>query len=155
VEQIAARLDNQFHLLTGGSRTLHRHQTLRTLIDWSHNLLTEQERALLRRLSVFAGGWTLQAAEAVCSDDARPGVILSHSVMDLLDELVNKSLVVVNRGPPDTRYHILETIRQYAQDKLVESQGRSTSTRAACGLLPLFSAIRRDRSGWKRGSRIF
>ena len=122
VEQIAARLDNQFQLLTGGSRTLQRHQTLRTLIDWSHNLLTEQERALLRRLSVFAGGWTLQTAEAVCSDDARPGVILSHPVMDLLDELVNKSLVVVNRGPPDTRYYILETIRHYAQDKLGESR---------------------------------
>jgi predicted ATPase/class 3 adenylate cyclase len=121
VEQIAARLDNQFHLLTGGSRTLQRQQTLRALIDWSHNLLTEQERALLRRLSVFAGGWTLEAAEAVCSDDAGQGVVLSQAVMDVLDGLVNKSLVVVNRGPPEIRYHMLETIRQYARDRLVES----------------------------------
>ena len=79
VEQIAGRMDNQFHLLTGGSRTaLQRQQTLRALIDWSHDLLAEQERALLRRLSVFAGGWTLEAAEVVCSDDARQGVILSR-----------------------------------------------------------------------------
>jgi predicted ATPase len=122
VEQIAARLDNQFQLLTGGSRTLQRHQTLRALIDWSHNLLTDQERAPFRRLSVFAGGWTLQAAEAVCSDDARPGVISSHPLMDRLDELVNKSLVVANRGPSELRYHMLETIRQYAHEKLVESE---------------------------------
>jgi predicted ATPase/class 3 adenylate cyclase len=122
VEQIAARLDNQFHLLTGGSRTLQRHQTLRALIDWSHNLLTEQERVLLRRLSVFAGGWTLESAEAACSDDAGPGVILSQHVMDVLDGLVNKSLVVVNRGPPEIRHHMLETIRQYAREKLMESR---------------------------------
>src|SRR5206468_8523195 len=69
VERIAARLDDRFRLLTGGSRTaLPRQQTLRALIDWSYDLLTEDERALLRRLSVFAGGWTLEEAEAVCSD---------------------------------------------------------------------------------------
>ena len=69
VEQIAARLDDRFRLLTGGSRTaLPRQQTLRALIDWSYDLLSEAERALLRRLSVFAGGWTLEAAEAVCGD---------------------------------------------------------------------------------------
>jgi len=121
VQQIAARLDNQFHLLTGGSRTLQRHQTLRALIDWSHNVLTEQERALLRRLSVFAGGWTLEGAEAVCSDDLSQGLILSHAVMDVLDRLVNKSMVVVTREAPDIRYHMLETIRQYARERLVES----------------------------------
>jgi tetratricopeptide (TPR) repeat protein len=121
VEQIAARLDDQFNLLTGGSRTLQRHQTLRALIDWSHNLLTEQERALLRRLSVFPGGWTLEGAEAVCSDDASQGLILSHAMMDVLDGLVNKSLVVVNPGSPETRYHMLETIRQYARERLVDS----------------------------------
>jgi predicted ATPase/class 3 adenylate cyclase len=126
VEQIAARLDNQFHLLTGGSRTaLPRQQTLRALIDWSHNLLTEQERGLLRRLSVFAGGWTLKAAEVVCSDDARQGVILSDAVMDVLDGLVNKSLVVVNREAPEIRYHMLETIRQYARERLLESNEES------------------------------
>ncbi|MDX1489207.1 MAG: hypothetical protein R3268_13440, partial [Acidiferrobacterales bacterium] len=109
------------HLLSAGSRTLQRHQTLRALIDWSHNLLTEHERALLRRLSVFAGGWTLEAAEAVCSDDARHRLILSHAVMHVLDGLVNKSLVVVNPGPPEMRYHMLETIRQYAHERLAES----------------------------------
>jgi tetratricopeptide (TPR) repeat protein len=121
VEQIAARLDNQFHVLTGGSRTLQRHQTLQALIDWSHNLLTEHERALLRRLSVFAGGWTLEAAESVCSEVAGQGVILSDAVMDVLDGLVNKSLVLVNRGAPEIRYHMLETIRQYARERLLES----------------------------------
>ena len=71
-EQIAARLDDRFRLLTGGSRTaLPRQQTLRALIDWSYDLLSEPERTLLRRLSVFAGGWTLEAAEAVCAGDLR------------------------------------------------------------------------------------
>jgi predicted ATPase len=122
VEQIAARLDNQFHLLTGGSRTaLPRQQTLRGLIDWSHNLLTEQERALLRRLSVFAGGWSLEAAEAVCSDDVRQGVILSDAVMDVLERLIDKSLVLVLRGALEIRYYMLETIRQYARERLLES----------------------------------
>jgi predicted ATPase/class 3 adenylate cyclase len=120
-EQIAARLDDQFHLLTGGSRTLQRHQTLRALIDWSHDLLTEPERALLRRLSVFAGGWTLEAAEAVCSDDPSQGFILSAAVMDLLDGLVNKSLVAVTPEQPTMRYQMLETIRQYARERLAAS----------------------------------
>jgi predicted ATPase len=91
VEQIDARLDDQFRLLTGGSRTaLPRQQTLRALIDWSHNLLDEEERILLRRLSIFAGGWTLEAAEAVCAGE---GVDRSE-VLDLLTQLVNKSLVI-------------------------------------------------------------
>jgi predicted ATPase len=121
VEQIAARLDNQFHVLTGGSRTLQRHQTLRALIDWSHDLLTEPEQALLRRLSVFAGGWTLEAAEAVCSDDASQNFVPSRTVMDLLDGVVNKSLVVVNPERPTMRYHMLDTIRQYARERLAAS----------------------------------
>src|SRR5205814_9344426 len=81
VEQIATRLDDMFRLLTGGSRTaLPRQQTLRALIDWSYQLLSEAERALLRRLSVFAGGWTLGAAEAVCAGE----VIVAWEVLDLL-----------------------------------------------------------------------
>src|SRR6202022_4264481 len=73
VDQIAARLDDRFRLLTGGSRTaLPRQRTLRALIDWSHDLLSEPERVLLRRLSVFAGGWTLEAAEAVCAEQSTP-----------------------------------------------------------------------------------
>jgi predicted ATPase len=113
VEQIAARLDDRFRLLTGGSRTaLPRQQTLRALIDWSYDLLSEPERLLLRRLSVFVGGWTFEAADAVCSD---------LDVLTLLEQLVNKSLVVMEEVQGQARYSMLETIRQYARDKLVES----------------------------------
>jgi predicted ATPase/class 3 adenylate cyclase len=139
VEQIAERLDDRFRLLTGGSRTaLPRQQTLRALIDWSYDLLPEPERVLLRRLSVFAGGWTLEAAEQVCKDEVRsqkdeggskggvlhPSSFIIHpfDVLDLLTQLVNKSLVVVDvEGGTETRYRLLETVRQYAREKLAES----------------------------------
>jgi predicted ATPase/class 3 adenylate cyclase len=132
VEQIAARLDDRFRLLTGGSRTaLPRQQTLRALIDWSYDLLDELEKAAFRQLSVFAGGWTFEAAESV----------LGLEALDLLTQLVDKSLVVADEAsasvetgasdktgtpvPPawdgETRYHLLETIRQYGRDKLLES----------------------------------
>ncbi len=115
-EQIAARLDDRFRLLTGGSRAaLPRHQTLRALIDWSYELLPEGERALLRRLSTFAGGWSFEAAQAVGSDG------LGEELLDLLTHLVDKSLVVVGEEADEGRYHLLETIRQYARDKLLES----------------------------------
>ena len=118
VEQIAARLDDQFRLLTGGSRTaLPRQQTLRALIDWSHNLLGEAERTVLRRLSVFAGGWTIEAAEAVGAGEGVDG----SDVLDLLTQLVNKSLVMFEERNGQARYRMLETIRQYAREKLVES----------------------------------
>jgi predicted ATPase/class 3 adenylate cyclase len=119
VEQIAARLNDRFRLLTGGSRTaLPRQQTLRALIDWSYDLLTEAERTLLRRLSVFAGGWSLTAAEAVAADGER-GAITVGDVLDLLAQLVNKSLVMAKREQgAETRYRLLETIRQYAREKL-------------------------------------
>ncbi len=123
VEQISKRLDDRFRLLTGGARTaLPRQQTLRALIDWSYDLLTENERLLLRRLSVFAGGWTLEAAEEVCVGQ---NDILSYDVLDLLTQLVNKSLVVVmeNSQSGETRYRMLETIRQYAREKLLEAGG--------------------------------
>src|SRR6476469_7336405 len=87
VEQLAARLDDRFRLLTGGSRTaLPRQQTLQATLDWSHRLLEEDERTLLRRLSVFAGGWTLEAAEAVCAD----ADLEDWRVLDLLTGLVDK-----------------------------------------------------------------
>jgi predicted ATPase/DNA-binding XRE family transcriptional regulator len=116
VEQIASHLDDRFHLLTGGARTaLPRHQTLQAMIDWSHDLLTEPERVLLRRLSIFAGGWTLEAAESVCRDED----IEKYKILDLLTQLLNKSLIVAEREQgKDTRYHMLETIRQYAREKL-------------------------------------
>ena len=115
-EEIAVRLDDRFHLLTGGARTaLPRHQTLRAMIDWSHDLLSEAERVLLRRLSVFAGGWMLEAAESACEDER----IEKDEILDLLTQLVNKSLILAERQQgQETRYRMLETIRQYAQEKL-------------------------------------
>lgn len=120
VDQIAARLTNVFRLLTGGSRTaLPRQQTLRALMDWSYNLLTAAERTLLRRLAVFAGGWTLDAAEAIGADDDPTGLIQPDDVLDVLTQLVNKSLVIaegVDNG--QARYRLLATIRQYALEKM-------------------------------------
>jgi predicted ATPase/class 3 adenylate cyclase/tetratricopeptide (TPR) repeat protein len=118
VHQIAAHLDERFRLLTGGSRTaMARHQTLRGLIDWSYALLSDAERSLLRRLSVFAGGWTLAAGEAVGTghDVDRDGLV------ELLGRLVDKSLVLMDDQGQEVRYRLLETIRQYALDKLAET----------------------------------
>lgn len=132
VEQISKRLDDRFRLLTGGARTsLPRQQTLRALIDWSYDLLAENERLLLRRLSVFAGGWTLEAAEEVCSDQSPANSeqtdhrLLITDILDLLTQLVNKSLVIVieHSQSGETRYRMLETIRQYAREKLLETGG--------------------------------
>jgi len=114
VAQIASRLNDRFRLLTGGSRTaLPRQQTLRATIDWSYNLLSEYEREVLERLSVFAGGWTLEGAEAIVAGDH----VEKTYVFDLLTNLVNKSLVAFN--PDHERYGMLETVRQYAREKLV------------------------------------
>jgi predicted ATPase len=118
--QIAAHLDDRFNLLTGGSRTaLPRQQTIRASIDWSWNLISDLERTLLRRLTVFAGGWTLEAAESVCSAE---GGIEPRQVFELMTQLVAKSLVIANRKPgPERRFHLHETIRQYAHEKLIEA----------------------------------
>ena len=124
VEQISKRLDDRFRLLTGGARTaLPRQQTLRALIDWSYDILSENERLFLRRLSVFAGDWTLEAAEEVCTGQ---NDILPYDILDLLTQLVNKSLVIVvaeGSQSGETRYRMLETIRQYAREKLLELGG--------------------------------
>jgi predicted ATPase/DNA-binding SARP family transcriptional activator len=120
VQEIAARLDDRFSLLTSGSRTaIPRHQTLRATIDWSHDLLTEPERVLFRRLSVFAGRFTLEAAEVVCRDESTAGAMI-----EALARLVDRSLVVVDSALPQgaTRYRMLETIRQYALEKLVAAE---------------------------------
>jgi predicted ATPase/class 3 adenylate cyclase len=115
-EQIVARLHDRFRLLTGGRRTaVRRQQTLQAAIDWSHDLLTEPERVLLRRLAVFVGGWTLEAAEAVGAGDGVDG----WAVLDLLSGLVDKSLVVAEPRRAEQRYRLLETVRQYAEDKLL------------------------------------
>jgi len=116
VEQIAKRLDDRFRLLTGGSRTaLERHQTLRAAIDWSYNLLPTAEQVLFRRLSVFVGGWTSEAAESICGDG------FEVDVFELLEQLINKSLVMMEAAEGQTRYHMLETMRQYAGEKLLEA----------------------------------
>jgi predicted ATPase/DNA-binding CsgD family transcriptional regulator len=123
-DQIAARLDDRFRLLTGGSRmALLRHQTLRGTIDWSYELLSEPERALFRRLSVFAGGWSLEAAEAVCAEQAMslPSRSQPGDLLELLGYVVDKSLVVAERQAAEARYGLLETIRQYAAEKLDEA----------------------------------
>jgi len=120
VDEIAARLDDRFSLLTAGSRTaIPRHQTLRATIDWSYDLLTEPERVLLRRLSVFAGGFTLKAAEAVCSQGMK-----RSDILDLLGRLVDKSFVIVEADSKisETHYRLLETIRQYALEKLMGTE---------------------------------
>jgi predicted ATPase len=118
VAQVARRLDDRFRLLTGGSRTvLARQQTLRALIDWSYDLLTDSERLLLRRLSIFVGGWSLEAAEAICSGEG----IEREAVLELLAHLVDKSLVMMLDRWGVARYTMLETIREYAREKLVDS----------------------------------
>jgi predicted ATPase/class 3 adenylate cyclase len=115
-QQIATRLDDRFRLLTGGSRTaLPRQQTLRSLIDWSYDLLSEPERRLFCQLAVFVGGWSLEAAEAIYPN---------LDVLDILAQLIRKSLVVVDEGDgaAETRFRLLETIRQYARDRLLEME---------------------------------
>jgi non-specific serine/threonine protein kinase len=120
VDQILARLEDRLGLLTGGSRTAPvRHQTLRAAIDWSHHLLSEAERILFRRLSVFAGVWTLEAAEAVCADNG----LEQREVLDLLSGLVDKSLVLAEEQDGQQRYHFLATLKQYSQEQLVQKAG--------------------------------
>ena len=156
VEQIATRLDDRFRLMTGSNRTaLPRQQTLHGLFDWSYNLLSEPEQALLRRLSVFAGGWTLEAAEQVTGyreqetgerqegaaresgakqaeesnfpGTCNPSPVTSHEVLDLLTSLVEKSLVIYDYQG-EARYRLLETVGRYAGEKLTES-GEETEMR--------------------------
>ena len=116
LQQIVERLDDRFHLLTTGSRTaVPRQQTLRSLIDWSHDLLSDPERRLLRRLSVFARGRTLEAIEAVCSGEG----LEEGGIVDLLTQLVEKSLVTVEKTPElGARYFMLESLWDYTQEKL-------------------------------------
>jgi predicted ATPase len=120
-DELAARLDDRFRLLTGGSRTaLERHRTLRATFDWGYELLSPAERTMLGRLSVFVGGFDLDAAEAVVPDgeEAASSVIDRDDVLGLLALLVDRSWVGMERGDVRTRYRLLETIRQYAAEKL-------------------------------------
>ncbi|MFE9427984.1 ATP-binding protein [Kitasatospora sp. NPDC006697] len=126
--QLADRLDHRFALLTGGSRVLlPRQQTLRAVVDWSWELLDARERAVLRRLSVFAGGWTLEHAEQVCADGE---LVRQSQVAELLASLVDKSLVVAGLNQPgEPRYWMLETIHEYAADRFAEAAEPETADR--------------------------
>src|SRR5215469_1877428 len=116
--EVAAGLHDRFRLLTGGSRTaVRRQQTLRASVDWSHALLTEPERVLFRRLAAFAGGFDMRAAEVVGAGNG----LERHQVLDQLALLVDKSLVAAEESQSETRYKLLETVRQYALEKLGES----------------------------------
>ena len=116
-EQIAHRLDDAFRLLTAGSRTaIPRHRTLRSTMDWSYGLLNDREQGLLRRLAVFAGTFSLEAAEDVCSGDP----LEAEDILDGVAALVDKSLVVMEPGDGVARYRLLETVRQYGLDRLEE-----------------------------------
>jgi len=118
VEQIAVHLQESIGLLTTMNRTaLPRHQTLEAAIDWSYDLLSPTEQALFQRLSIFVSGWTLEAAESICSDTN----IKIEIILDLLAQLINKSLVIVRKIQRETRYYMLDTIRQYANGKLVDA----------------------------------
>ncbi|HEU5025264.1 MAG TPA: LuxR C-terminal-related transcriptional regulator [Spirillospora sp.] len=137
VEQIADRLDERFRLLVRGSRTAAaRQRTLRATVDWSHDLLGADERVLLRRLSVFAGGWTLESAERVCGDGL--------DVLDVLGDLAAKSLVVTDEP---ARHRLLETIRHYAAERLASSgEADAVAARHRGHMVEL--AERLERAGW-------
>ncbi|WP_101786101.1 BTAD domain-containing putative transcriptional regulator [Nonomuraea indica] len=126
VDQLARRLDDRFRLLTSGSRTaLSRHKTLRAVVDWSWDLLTEAERGVLRRLSVFSGGASLEAAERVCGGETFAG----EQVLDLLTALIEKSLLLAEGGGTP-RYRMLGTIREYAAHRLAEAGETEAARRA-------------------------
>ena len=150
-EQIAERLDDRFRLLTGGSRTAPlRQQTLRATLEWSYDLLSDAERLLFDRLSVFAGGWTLESAEAVCAGEAvEPGAVL-----DVLTQLVDKSLVLAEPGPAGAiRYRLLETLRQYGQERLGDRDDvEETRRRHAVFFLALAERAARELRGSEQRS---
>ena len=117
VQELSQRLDQSFAWLTGGSRTLpQRQQTLRAAIDWSYDLLDDAEKALFCATSIFAGGWTLESAEQICAGEK----IAIADVLNLLTSLADKSLVVADEGSAATRYRLLETVHQYASERLDE-----------------------------------
>ena len=156
-QQIAQRLDDRFRLLSSGNRTaLARHQTLQAAIEWSYNLLSVAEQILFRRLSVFVGGWVLEAAESVCSDQDTTArdALKAETILELLTQLVNKSLVMTEERNGEVRYHMLETIRQHANDKLQEAiENESLRDRHLAYFLQLAEAaapylIRREQLEW-------
>ena len=139
LDQLANRLDDRFRLLTGGSRTaLPHHRTLRAVVDWSWELLTDAERVVLRRLAVFSGGASLEAAEQVCGGDP----VDRGEVLELLTALTEKSLLQFTEGGSAPRYRMLGTIKEYARDRLAQA-GESDLARQAH--LALLHRTHRDR----------
>ena len=140
-QQLAQKLDERFRVLTGGDRSaLPRQQTMRALIDWSYDLLSDQERTLFRRLSIFAGGFTLETATAVCVDD----VVDELAVLDLLGSLVDKSLVQADHIADTTRYRLLESTREYAREKLDSGEHAALSRAHAIAYLELSQQFERS-----------
>jgi len=159
VDQVAARLDDRFALLIDGSRTAPaRQRTLRAAIDWSYDLLADADRALLRRLSVFAGGWTLEAAEAVCVGEE----LAADDVLHALARLVDRSLVQMETHAGEVRYRLLETIRAYGAERLpeagelVETRGKhqrcylALAERSGGGLIGPDQLVWLDRLEWEQ-----
>ncbi len=145
--QIAERLHDRFRFLTrGGSRSVARHHTLRAALDWSYELLDPAERAALERLSVFTAGWTLGAAEAVVPDDADARA----DVLDLIDRLVAKSLVVAERDARGMRYRLIETVRQYAHERLAHAP--VCATRVADRHLQYYRGLAEEGVSRRRGT---
>nr|MBA3472253.1 AAA family ATPase [Rubrobacter sp.] len=149
VEQVALRLEDSLKLLTSGSRTVApRHQTLRATLDWSYELLSGSERKLFERLSVFAGGWTLEAAEVVGAEPGAGESIEEGDVLDLLSQLVDKSMVVVEDG--GLRYAMLEPVRQYGQQRLGASREADAVRRRHASW---YFELAREVEPWLRGAR--
>ena len=149
-EQIAQRLDRALGLLTGGRAEVPRHRTLRATLDWSHELLSEPERKLFRKLSVFAGGWTLEAAEAVGAGDG----IEEGDVVELFLMLVDKSLVVSEAEEGGFRYGMLEPLRQYARERLEES-GEAQATKRVHAEYFLALAEEAEPRLWESGDKAW
>jgi predicted ATPase/class 3 adenylate cyclase/DNA-binding CsgD family transcriptional regulator len=151
VDELLSRLDDRFRVLSDSSRTaLPRHQTMRATVDWGYELLSQEERSLFRRLSVFAGGFTLDAVEAVCAGDG----VEAADVMDLLARLVDKSLVVPDEGADGaSRMRLLDTLRQYGRGRLAEDDdGSRFARRHALYFLELAEEARHDQRGARYSS---
>jgi non-specific serine/threonine protein kinase len=147
VEELCARIDDRFRLLTQGMRSsLPRQQTLRATLDWSHDLLDEKERTLFRRLAVFSGGWFIEAAEAVCA--AAP--LEKVDILGIVIALADKSLVLAEDDTAGTRYRMLETVREYSKHRLMEA---AESEQAGARHLAYFTALAEDASAGVKSAR--